>query len=84
MVTLVTKVTDRGQASIPARVRKQLDLRTGTRLVWEAVSDHEVRVRVQAADRAEGARAMLGFARTFRATKRTATWMKELRAGEPR
>ncbi len=84
MVTLITKVTDRGQASIPARVRKQLGLRTGTRLVWEAVSDREVRVRVQPAGEAEGARAMLGFARTFRTTKRTAAWMKELREGEQR
>ena len=29
-----------------------------------------------------GATAMLGFAKTFRRTRRTADWMKELRAGE--
>ena len=82
MVTLITKVTERGQASIPAAVRKRLDLRTGTRLVWEAVSDHEVRVRVQVDAAVEGPRSMLGYAKSFRTTRPTAAWMKELREGE--
>ena len=82
MVTLITKITERGQASIPAAVRKRLDLRTGTRLVWEVVSDNEVRVRVQTEAAVEGPRSVLGYAKSFRATRPTAVWMNELREGE--
>ncbi|HMP71841.1 MAG TPA: AbrB/MazE/SpoVT family DNA-binding domain-containing protein [Kiritimatiellia bacterium] len=82
MVTLITKITERGQASIPAEVRRQLGLRPGTKLIWEPISSHEVRVHVQAPAKPGGPLSALGFAKTFRSVRRTEAWMQELRAGE--
>ena len=44
--TVVTTVTERGQVSIPAAVRKRLNLTPGQRVTWEPISDHECRMRV--------------------------------------
>ncbi len=82
MRSTVTRVTDRGQVSVPASVRKRLGLEPGTRLAWEPVSDRECRVVVEAPVRPEGPLAVLGFARSFRATRTTAAWLRDLRAGE--
>jgi AbrB family looped-hinge helix DNA binding protein len=82
MKTLVTTVTERGQVSIPAEVRKQMGLRPGRRLLWEPTSDTECRVRVSREGRAPGAVAMLGYARHFREPRRTSEWLAELREGE--
>ena len=80
-----TTITERGQVSVPAAIRKALALQAGQQLVWERVSDSECRVRVR---RARPARpdpvAAVGFGPRAlrRAARRTAAWMKELRAGE--
>jgi len=79
--TDVTVVTERGQTSIPAHLRKEMGLGKGKRLMWERVSNEEIRIRVRPPVEANPA-AMLGFARRFRKTRRTAAWMSELRAGE--
>ena len=39
MKTLVAKVTDRGQTSIPAEIRTSLALKPGMRIVWELRDD---------------------------------------------
>lgn len=79
----VTVVTDRGQVSIPAELRRELRLAPGRRLRWERVADGELRVVVLPEAGARGARAMRGFARRFRERpRRTAEWMRELREGE--
>ena len=82
MKTLVTRITDRGQISVPAQVRRRMRIEPGTRIVWQAVSDHECRITVQKAGTGEGPLAVLGFARNFRQTRTTAEWMKELREGD--
>jgi AbrB family looped-hinge helix DNA binding protein len=82
MNTLITTVTERGQVSIPAEVRKQLGLEPGQRLSWEVVADGECLVRVANARHAPGAVAMLGYARRFRQARRTNEWMAELREGD--
>ena len=82
MKTLVTVLTERGQVSVPAEVRRQMRLEPGQRLVWEVVSDQECRVRVIQAGRAAGAMAMRGHAKQFRPVRRTAEWLAELREGE--
>jgi len=82
MISMITKITDRGQASVPALVRKKLNLKPGTQIVWEPVSDREVRVLVKATNKPPGPMAVLGYANTFRKTKRTQDWIHELRAGE--
>lgn len=79
----VTVVTDRGQVSIPAHLRHELSLDKGKRMLWQKVSDSELRVRILDEGRPPGAEAMRGFARRFRDTRRsTADWMRELREGE--
>lgn len=82
MKTTVTRITERGQTSIPASVRRRLQLAMGTRILWQPVSDHECRITVQKSCATEGPLAVLGFARTFRETRATADWMKELREGD--
>lgn len=82
MKTLCTVVTERGQVSIPAEVRRRLGLAPGQRLEWEVVSGDECRVRRSAGRRVPGARAMLGYAREFRAARPTRAWMAELREGD--
>ena len=79
-----TVVTERGQVSIPAAIRKEMGLKPGQPLVWEKLSDRECLVRVPHKKKPLGAMAMLGFAARFRGEKgrSTAEWMAELRAGE--
>lgn len=79
----VSTLTERGQVSVPASIRKQLRLKPGQVLHWEKISDRECRVRVEAGA-PEGPMAMLGFGPKFRGDggRRTAAWMEELRAGE--
>lgn len=75
-------LTERGQISLPAALRRALRLRPGQKLRFEAVSDHEFRV-IMAAATAPGPLAALGYARRLRAKpRRTKDWMKELREGE--
>lgn len=75
-------LTERGQISVPAAVRKALHLRPGQRLRFEAVSANEFRVFAPPRKPA-GPIASLGYARKLGAApRRTKDWMKELREGE--
>jgi len=79
----ITVVTDRGQVSIPAELRRELDLLPGRRLRWEKLGAAEMRVSVLPEEKPRGAQAMRGFARRFRDRPRTtADWMQEMREGE--
>lgn len=78
----ISIVTERGQVSIPANLRKELSLSKGQRLLWEKVGDHEIRVTVLPEPEPGGAVAMLGFAKRFRSSRRTQDWLTELREGE--
>jgi AbrB family looped-hinge helix DNA binding protein len=84
MDKLTTVVTERGQVSIPAPIRKELGLKTGQPLVWEKISDRECLVKIARKKKPMGAMAMLGFAARFRGEKgrRTASVMAELREAE--
>lgn len=82
MKTHVTVVTERGQVSIPAEIRKKMKLRPGQRILWDLTSERECRVTLSPAGRPQGALAMLGYAATFRRARRTHEWMAELREGE--
>ena len=78
-----TTVGERGQTAIPARVRREASLGPGTELIWEITGEDELKVTVVRPSTATpNPRSMRGFARRFRATRRTADWMRELRAGE--
>lgn len=82
MKTLVTTMTERGQVSIPAQIRKQLQLNPGQHLLWEHISDHECRILVASKQHSVGAVAMLGYAKRFRTPRRTSEWIAELREGD--
>jgi len=76
-------LTDRGQVSVPAALRRAMKLKPGQRLRFEAISPQEFRVFV-ANDEPGGAMAALGYARRLRPGqgRRTSEWMRELREGE--
>lgn len=80
----VTTLTERGQTSLPARLRKDLGLKPGQKLRWQRLTARECLVRIEPATPVPGPRSMLGFARQSNpaAVRRTADWMRELRAGE--
>jgi hypothetical protein len=59
-----------------------MGLRPGNRLRWQKLSSREVRLLVESGKQVAGPKAMLGFAKTFRRPRRTADWMRDLRAGE--
>ncbi len=81
--TRITVVTDRGQTSVPAPLRRELSLGKGQRLLWEKTGERELRVIVLEDRSSPGAHAMRGFARRFRDEPRTTeSWMAELREGE--
>ncbi len=85
MKTLVTKVTERGQASIPAFIRNTLQLESGSALVWKIAEDGKAIIVVpvpKMAVRARSARELIGWGRKFHSPRRTEDWMKELREGE--
>lgn len=79
----VSTLTERGQVSVPASIRKDLGLRPGQRLRWEKIAGGECRVTVEQAD-TPGPLAALGFGPKLRGDKGKATgqWMRELREGE--
>ena len=83
MKTLVTKVTERGQVSIPSSIRERLELRPGTSLLWSVGNDrYTCMITIVRKPQRKGARAMLGYAATYSKPRTTAEWMKELREGE--
>ena len=83
MKTLVTKVTERGQVSIPASIRESMQMTPGTTLLWNCGPDrYTCVVTIVRKPARKGARAMLGYASTFRKPRTTAEWMDELRDGE--
>lgn len=75
-------LTERGQISLPASLRRALRLRPGQKLRFEAVSDHEFRVFAPRTKPA-GPLSVLGYARRIgSAPRRTKDWLTELRGGD--
>jgi AbrB family looped-hinge helix DNA binding protein len=80
----LTTLTERGQVSVPASLRRQLGIRPGQMLMWKRISDSECRVLLvpkQAGHKAQSAR---GFIKQFQKglPKTTSDWMDILREGE--
>jgi len=78
-----SSLTERGQVSVPAGIRKAMGLLPGQKLHWEQISGREMRVSVHE-ETPTGPISVLGYARRFRSepARRTADWMRELREGE--
>lgn len=82
MKKMETVLTQRGQTSIPAQVRRQMHLLPGAKIRWQTVSDTECRMIVSDSEPQAGAQAMRGYARKYRKPMTTDEWMRELRDGE--
>ena len=82
MKTHVTTLTDRGQVSIPADFRAEMGLKPGDKLLWSASGDRALLITFCEPPKRKGAKAMIGYAKSFRETMSTAEWMKILREGE--
>jgi bifunctional DNA-binding transcriptional regulator/antitoxin component of YhaV-PrlF toxin-antitoxin module len=83
MKTDICHLTERGQVSFPASLRRQMQLKPGQRLRWEAVSANEARIFVEPDEKPDPEKA-LGYGARLRGgqPRRTAEWLRELRAGE--
>ena len=83
MKTDICRLTERGQVSFPAALRRQMKLKPGQRLRWEAISANEARVYVVPDEEPDPEKA-LGFGARLRggAPRRTAEWLHEIRSGE--
>lgn len=85
MDDMTTTLTERGQTSVPAAIRKQAGLAPGQALRWEFVSEHELRVIIpEDIKTPPNAVSMIGFARrsTPGLPTTTAAMLGLLRAGE--
>jgi len=84
MNSTLTTLTERGQVSMPAVLRKQLGLKPGQPLMWKILSDHECRVVVVRKPDVNRGESMRGFMKPFQKgfPKTTSGWMKLLREGE--
>ena len=81
-----TTLTERGQVSVPASIRRAMALEPGQELIWQKLSDNEVRVQVVRRKKAMSARSVIGCAKKRHEERgwptRTDAWMKVQRAGE--
>ena len=85
MDDMTTTLTDRGQTSVPAAIRRKAKLAPGQALLWEFISDHELRVVIpENVKTPPSAVAMIGYARRLNPglPATTARMMEILRAGE--
>lgn len=83
MKTEISRLTERGQVSFPAALRREMALKPGQRLRWEAVSASEVRIIVEPDAKPDPENA-LGYGARLRGgqPRRTADWLRELRGAE--
>ena len=72
--TMITKVSDRGQVSVPADVRKALGIGPGISIKWELLQDGCAVVTAVKTAPADGAKGLLGYAERFRKLRRTDEW----------
>ena len=81
---LTTVVTERGQVSIPASVRRAMGLVPGQRLVWQCLSSGELRAVVIGPVPAGDPSSVLGFLTRLQPPEHRTTdeIMAEIREGE--
>jgi AbrB family looped-hinge helix DNA binding protein len=79
-----TTVTERGQISIPAELRREMHLTPGKTVLWEKVSATECRLLIEESPKTKSdPMAAIGFAKRHGLPQHTtAEWMKVLREGE--
>ena len=79
-----TTITERGQISIPAKLRSEMQLTRGRTVLWEKVSANECRLIIEPEPPVKpDPIAAIGFAKRHGLPQRTtAEWMSILREGE--
>lgn len=80
----LTTLTERGQVSMPAALRKKLGLRPGQPLQWKMISDTECRVLIVRKPVDRRGDSMRGFMKRFQngMPATTSEWMEVLREGD--
>lgn len=82
----LTTLTERGQVSVPASIRREMKLEPGQELIWRRLSEDEVRVQVLRRKKPRGAASVIGCGKELHQERgwptRTDEWMKVLREGE--
>jgi AbrB family looped-hinge helix DNA binding protein len=79
-----TTITEQGQISIPAKLRREMALRPGQTVIWEQISPTECRLTMGHPPLAKpNPVAAIGFAKRHGLPEHTsAEWMRILREGE--
>ena len=83
MKEVVTKLTERGQVSMPSFIRKKMGLLPGRKITWKYISKNEIRLLVgERKPKEKGA--MRGAMKDYQVGESgtTADWMRILREGE--
>lgn len=75
--TFISRMSERGQVSVPISIRNALGLTPSSRIAWTLDTETgTVTLSPVRAPRKGGAQAALGFAARFRKTRRTADWLR--------
>ena len=75
--TYISRMSERGQVSVPIAIRNALGLTPSSRIAWTLVTETgTATLSPVRAPRKGGAQAALGFAARFRKTRRTADWLR--------
>lgn len=82
-MTMITRLTERGQISLPVEIRNGLGIAAGCRLAWDFDTETKTVSVSPVQDRpVGGARAALGFASRFRALRDSSdAWLDEIEKG---
>ena len=74
--TYISRVSERGQVSVPIAIRNALGLTPSSRIAWTLDAENgTATLSLVRTPRKGGALAALGFAARFRKTRRTADWL---------
>lgn len=84
MVSNLTTLTERGQVSMPAALRKKLGIRPGQSLMWKMISDTECRVVIVRKPVDRRGHSVRGCMKRFQTgmPATTSGWMDLLREGD--
>ena len=75
--TYISRLSERGQVSVPIAIRNALGLTPSSRIAWTLDAEHgTATLSLVRTPRKGGAQAALGFAARFRKTRRTADWLR--------
>ena len=75
--TFISRMSERGQVSVPISIRNALGLTPSSRIAWTLDAENgTATLSLVRTPRKGGAQAALGFAARFRKTRRTADWLR--------